>query len=114
MNDNPNAHPGADRSALPVASARGRPPDTYLREPQGYGPYGDEDTQSLDIFKYLRIVIKHKWLIAGITLLFFVVTAVSTFMMTPIYRATASIQIEHGSHEAQRKRRGRGAEHGLL
>ena len=67
--------------------------DTY-QEPQGYGPYGDEDTKPFDIFKYLRIATTYKWLIAGITLAIFAVSALSTFMTTPIYKATSSIQID--------------------
>ena len=50
---------------------------------------------------------KHKWLIAGIALLFFAVTAVSTFMMTPIYRATASIQIERKPRRSTRRAKSR-------
>lgn len=94
MNDMPSSQPAPERATLPVESKPRQPPVQFEREPQGYGPYGDEDTKSLDVFKYLRIVNKHKWLIAGITLLFLTVTAVSTFMTTPIYTATASIQIE--------------------
>ncbi len=95
MNDRPNSDPGAERAVMPLEHARETRLDAYQpREPQGYGPYGEEDAKSFDIFKYLRIVTKYKWLIAGVTLIVLAITAVSTFMTTPIYRATASIQIE--------------------
>lgn len=94
MNDRPDTNPGQERASLPVESQRGRPPQTFPREPQGYGPYGDEDTRPFDIFKYLRILTKYKWLIAGVALIIFALTAVSTLMMTPVYQATASIQID--------------------
>lgn len=100
MNDISNTEQGPDRddgrrrAVQPVERGRETRVDTYVGEPQGYGPYGDEDTKPFDIFKYLRIASKYKWLIAGITLAVFAVTAVSTFMTTPIYKATASIQIE--------------------
>ena len=68
--------------------------DAYVNEPQGYGPYGDEDTKTFDFYKYLRIASKYRWLIAGITLAVLSVTAVTTLMTTPIYKATASIQID--------------------
>jgi polysaccharide biosynthesis transport protein len=94
MNDRPYTNSGPERATLPVESVRGRQPQVFERQPQGYGPYGDEDTRPFDIFKYLRILTKYKWLIAGVIILVTGLTAVSTFMMTPIYRATASIQIE--------------------
>lgn len=100
MNDIPHTEQGQDRddgrrrAIQPVERGRETRIETYVGEPQGYGPYGDEDTKPFDIFKYLRIASKYKWLIAGIAAAVLAVTAVSTFMTTPIYRATASIQIE--------------------
>lgn len=96
MNDIPNSgrEEAPRRAVQPVEAAREGRVDTYVAEPQGYGPYGDEDTKPFDIFKYLRIASKYRWLIAGIAAAVLAVTAVSTFMMTPIYKATASIQIE--------------------
>jgi polysaccharide biosynthesis transport protein len=58
------------------------PPETML-EPQGF-----------DFYKYLRIGIKYRWLIVGVTLTALLLSAVLTFLMTPIYRSTASIQID--------------------
>jgi succinoglycan biosynthesis transport protein ExoP len=94
MNERPDENPRADRAGLPVESTGRKSPAVYQREPQGYGPYGDEDTRPFDIFKYLRILSKHKWLIAGVTGIVLAITAVSTFMTTPVYQATASIQID--------------------
>ena len=85
---------GRRRAIQAVDPGRETRLDTYVGEPQGYGPYGDEDTKSFDIFKYLRIASKYKWLIAGIAAAVFAVTALTTFMTTPIYKATASIQID--------------------
>lgn len=82
------------RRAIQAVDPRETRVDTYVGDPQGYGPYGDEDTKPFDIYKYLRIASKYRWLIAGITLAVFLVTAVATFMTTPIFKATASIQIE--------------------
>ncbi|PZF78779.1 hypothetical protein DK847_02995 [Aestuariivirga litoralis] len=91
--DNSRRDEGGRRAMQAADAARDTRLDVY-QEPQGYGPYGDEDTKAFDVFKYLRIVTKYKWLIAGIALAVFAVTAVSTFMTTPIYKATASIQID--------------------
>lgn len=92
IRDNSRRDDGS-RRAVQTVDPRETRIDTY-QEPQGYGPYGDEDTKPFDIFKYLRIATKYKWLIAGITLAVFAVTALSTFMTTPIYKATSSIQID--------------------
>ena len=82
------------RAIQPVEAPRETRVEAYAGDPQGYGPYGDEDTKPFDIYKYLRIASKYRWLIAGITLAVFLVTAVTTFMTTPIFKATASLQIE--------------------
>lgn len=47
-----------------------------------------------DFYKYLRIAVKYRWLIMGSTLTALLLATVVTFLMTPIYRATASIQID--------------------
>lgn len=94
MNDKSGHDPRSDRAALPVESRARELPSLYQREPRGSGPYGDEDTRPFDIFKYLRLVLKYKWLIAGVTLIVLAVTAASTFLQTPIYTATSSIQID--------------------
>ena len=94
MNDSPADDTGDKRAALPVESRRESRVENYQREPQGYGPYGDEDTRQFNIYKYLQVVLKYKWLVAGVTLLLLAITAVSTFLQTPIYQATAIIQID--------------------
>jgi capsular exopolysaccharide synthesis family protein len=58
--------------------------------------YAEQPTEgfSLDLRKYWWLLVKHRWLIAGITAVFVVGGFFTTFLTTPIYRATASIQIE--------------------
>ena len=46
--------------------------------------------------------------------MFFAVTAVSTFMTTPIYRATASIQIKQEATKINEKGEVQAQRHGLL
>jgi polysaccharide biosynthesis transport protein len=94
MNEQPDTSPAPDGATLPVQRPRRQSPQPLQSEPQGFGSYGDEDTRVLDIFKYLRILTKYRMLIAAVTIIIFLLTAVTTFMMTPIYQATASIQIE--------------------
>ena len=47
-----------------------------------------------DYYRYLRIAVKYRWLIAGISFTAVIVAIALTFLMTPIYRATASLQID--------------------
>ena len=100
MNDTPpnersgGREDGPRRAVQTTEASRGGRVDVYQGDAQGYGPYGDEDTKPFDIFKYLRIATKYKALIAGTTLAVLAITALSTFMTTPIYQATASLQIE--------------------
>lgn len=68
--------------------------DTYSREAPGNAGPGEKEEGALDIYKYLRIASKYRWLIAATTLAVVLLTAVLNFIATPIYTATASVQIE--------------------
>jgi polysaccharide biosynthesis transport protein len=66
-------------------------------QPYPYYPQYDletETTEKFDIYKYVRTIVKYRWLIASMALTSLLLAAVVTFLMTPIYRATASIQID--------------------
>lgn len=73
-------------------------PQNYRYGPNPY-PYfpntdGDSAEQAFDFRKYVRIALKYRWLITGVMLTSIVIAAVVTFLMTPIYRATSSLQID--------------------
>jgi len=55
-----------------------------------WGP--DED--SLDVRRYFQILRKRKWLIVAVVTTVLVLVAVQSFTTTPLYRATARIQID--------------------
>ena len=97
MNDRPLPQPndagGPERAGLPAEGVREAQPALYRERPT-YPSYGDGDEKAFDLLRYLRILSKYRRLVAGVALAVLALTAVSTFMMTPIYRATASIQIE--------------------
>src|SRR5205085_11219188 len=65
-----------------------------------YGPYGPgyaPDAPSnfqLDLLEYLRIVVKHRWLILSIVGAALVFGAVTTLMKTPLYTSTVRLQID--------------------
>lgn len=53
-----------------------------------------EVSGKFDYYRYLRIAVKYRWLIAGITSTAVILAIALTFLMTPVYRATASVQID--------------------
>jgi polysaccharide biosynthesis transport protein len=76
-------------------------PDFY--RPGGNYPYypgfepQEEQASSFDVYKYLRILNKYRWLIASCVLSALILGAVITYLSTPIYRATLSLQIDRDS-----------------
>jgi polysaccharide biosynthesis transport protein len=72
------------------------------RGPNPYPHYSDFDTVvekdgGIDLYRYLRIAAKHKWLVLSILLTAMAIAAVVTYLMTPIFRAVSSIQIDRES-----------------
>lgn len=51
------------------------------------------DESGLDLRKYLWLLFKHRWLILGAVVLFLCLGAALTFLTTPIYRASTTLQI---------------------
>jgi polysaccharide biosynthesis transport protein len=67
-----------------------------------YPQYGEFDTLiekdgGIDLYRYLRIAAKHKWLVFSIMLTAVAIAVFVTYLMTPIFRATSSIQIDRES-----------------
>ncbi|MGX1100236.1 GumC family protein [Amorphus sp. MBR-141] len=59
---------------------------TPLREPVS-------DQEPLDLKKYLRVLIKQRWLIVGIAAFALCIGLIYTLLQTPIYRGSATIEI---------------------
>jgi polysaccharide biosynthesis transport protein len=69
----------------------------HSKQPYPYYPQFDVEpgeTEKFDVYKYLRIILKYRWLIGCMAIAALLIAAVVTFLMTPIYRATSSIQID--------------------
>ena len=49
---------------------------------------------AVSLRQYLHIVLKRKWLILSLTLVFFVLGGVRAAMKTPLYSATSRVQID--------------------
>ena len=65
----------------------------------GYGGQGSDDQESLagQVFKYWRMFEKRKWLVIGILLAFVTVGGLKTLMETPLYTASARLQIDRSA-----------------
>jgi polysaccharide biosynthesis transport protein len=70
--------------------------EPYRRDNHVYPYYGPqiETERGLDVFRYLRVITKYRWLIIGTTICALILATVITLMMTPIYTAAASLQID--------------------
>jgi capsular exopolysaccharide synthesis family protein len=93
----PNANERSNQRAI-IPGETAAVPDPYRRDSHLY-PYYPVDLElerapRFDIFKYVRIAIKYRWLIVSTTLAALILAAIITFLKTPIYQTTASIQIE--------------------
>ncbi|HZA29373.1 MAG TPA: Wzz/FepE/Etk N-terminal domain-containing protein, partial [Gammaproteobacteria bacterium] len=50
--------------------------------------------EALNLRDYWRVLVKRKWTILIFFIITVAITAVSTFLMTPLYRATVILQID--------------------
>ena len=95
--DESDAKPGGlvpAAQAVPVA----RDPYGSAVGRYGYG-YGAEapSTFQIDLLEYLRILVKHRWLILSIVAAAVVLGAVTTLMKTPLYTSTIRLQIDRAA-----------------
>ncbi len=69
------------------------------QHPQGqmvpYDPFQaqPEDDDTIDLREYWRVLVKRRWAIASVLAIIVVASMLSTILMVPEYRATATIQI---------------------
>ena len=90
-------NPTADRDSRPPQSGGGQVLRSGDRLPIEYAPasaYAEPlDDFRLDLRKYFWLVFKHRWLILSATAVVLCGGLVFTLLTTPIYRASATIQI---------------------
>lgn len=86
----------ADGDGRALAPGQAGLPAEYRQDPYpNYAQFDQQaEGQSFDIYKYLRIAVKYRWLILGCLVTALVIAAALTSLMTPIYRSTVSIQID--------------------
>ena len=107
----PNLPEGSDSRAGSVVPATSPVPagrDPYNSAVGSYGPgygpgYGAETPSSfqLDVLEYLRIAVKHRWVIVSIVGAALAFAAVTTLMKTPLYTSTVRLQIDPTSTAAK-------------
>jgi polysaccharide biosynthesis transport protein len=94
----PSPYPQQNGQLVPADAHAGVP--DYYRSGGSY-PYfqemAAEPQPGFDFYKYLRILNKYRWLIAACVLTSLLLGAAMTFLSTPIYRATMSLQIDRES-----------------
>src|SRR4051812_8963227 len=85
--------------AVPVVVKAGGRTAPAAQPPSGYPPALEfiepsSDEVKSQILRHLRVLVKRRWLIAGVAAITMALGLISTMMMTPIYTATATLQID--------------------
>ena len=100
MNENPDRGnwQGAPQERMPVPAQREvrelwQPPPGYVQDDSGYGPQ-ESGSFVHDLQRYFWILFRHRWIVLGTAFLFVCVGLVVTLLTTPIYQASATIQID--------------------
>ena len=68
---------------------------------------GDDENSLLNINELLRVLVRWKWLILGITLAAVVLAVLVTLATTPVYRASVTIEINDTTVRARSRVRNR-------
>lgn len=89
---NAQPEPPREPAAPPAVVA-----DRALAYPRyGYSDFATDgiDDDGFDLRKYLRVILKHRWLILSFIAVSLLLGLIATYLMTPIYQATATLQID--------------------
>jgi len=92
-----NKVPGNNRSSV-VQHANGEV-GTYINDRGRYPDFGPtdaspQDDQGFEFYRYVRIAIKYRWLVLGIIAAFLALATVFTWLTTPIFQASTTLQID--------------------
>ena len=101
MNNQPDhdGWSGVPQKRMPALSRSGEIVERYEQLAPGYNHasgYGDqaEGNFAHDLWRYFWVLVRHRWVMLGVTAFFLCVGLLITFLSTPIYRASATIQID--------------------
>ena len=59
----------------------------------GYAPLPSQEEKEVHLRDYWKVIRKRRWIVIAFFLIVLIATSVGTFTMKPIYRGTATIQI---------------------
>lgn len=95
----PNDGDDGDRDRLPLPSAHGeRPLELASARTNALSvdlrPQDAPDSDEIDLLSYWRILVKRRWTVLAALGIVLATVLVATLLMTPIYRATSTLQIE--------------------
>lgn len=65
---------------------------THVLQPGSHGQGSDED--AINLREYWAIIVKRKWTVISFFLIVLIAVVTATFLMTPVYRASLTLQIE--------------------
>lgn len=82
-----------ERGRRPRDPSFGSDEATFAGGQQDWAQPGEE-RPAVDLAAYWRLVLKHRFLIAGCFVAALIIGATATLLMTPIYRAQATLQID--------------------
>jgi len=93
-----HGHGGRDDDQLPLPAGGGVQPVAFLRNQQLTqhlrAPAADGDRDEIDLLSYWHILLKRRWTVLATLAIVLATALVATLLMTPIYRATAVLQID--------------------
>ena len=89
-NDQRLSVPPPERSQQ-VVERREQPLETFTPSSAYMGPEPEE--AGLDLRKYVWLLFKHRWLVLGSAGVFICLGLLATFLTTPVYQASTTIQI---------------------
>ncbi len=69
----------------------------FMQQAQSFTPQASADDDEIDLLRLFGVLIDHKWMITGITAGFLLAGIAYAVLATPVYRASATIQVEQKS-----------------
>lgn len=86
MSDNRNNEPGTH-----LQPVNGKSQQMAVYDPTVHGQFEDDDT--IDLREYWRILVKRKWTVAGVVAIVVTAALLSSLLMVPEYRSTATLEL---------------------
>lgn len=93
MTDRPEPPPGSNLP-LPFGGSGGLPALPPHHQPPVYYP---EDEQTISLEHYLHVLLRRRWLLLAVAFTAIVLAALQVFTTTPMYQATARLQVDPDS-----------------